>query len=90
MLAVHDIGALGYYVQNHLIDLAGLITPEVVPFIRDETRLVEYLDASAAEYLIVFPGLYPLLTSERTPAFVAGLEFGPLHFEENMQVYRWK
>jgi hypothetical protein len=90
VLAVHDIGALGYYAQNPLIDLAGLITPEVVPFIRDETRLVEYLDSSAAEYLIVFPGLYPLLTSERTPAFVAGLEFGPLHFEENMQVYRWK
>ena len=90
VLAVHDIGALGYYAQNPLIDLAGLITPEVVPFIRDETRLVEYLDSSAAEYLIVFPGLYPQLTSNRTPAFVAGLEFDPLHFEEDMQVYRWK
>lgn len=90
VLAVHDIGALGYYVQNPLIDLAGLITPEVVPFIRDEPRLVEYLDSSAAEYLIVFPGLYPHLTSQRTPAFVAGLEFGPLHFEEDMQVYRWR
>ena len=90
VLAVHDIGALGYYVQNPLIDLAGLITPEVVPFIRDEARLVEYLDSSAAEYLIVFPGLYPQLTSQRTPTFVAGLEFDPLHIEEDMQVYRWK
>ncbi|MGZ9223969.1 MAG: hypothetical protein ACXW4M_00285 [Anaerolineales bacterium] len=90
VLAVHDIGALGYYVQNPLIDLAGLITPEVVPFIRDETRLVEYLDSSAAEYLIVFPGLYPHITSQRTPTFVAGLEFDPLQIEEDMQVYRWK
>jgi len=90
VLAVHDIGALGYYVQNPLIDLAGLITPEVVPFIRDETRLVEYLDSSAAEYLIVFPGLYPQLTSQRTPAFVAGLEFDPLQIDEDMHVYRWK
>ena len=90
VLAVHDIGALGYYVQNPLIDLAGLITPEVVPFIRDETRLVEYLDSSAAEYLIVFPGLYPQLTFQRTPAFVAGLEFDPLQIDEDMHVYRWK
>jgi hypothetical protein len=90
VLAVHDIGALGYHVQNPLIDLAGLITPEVVPFIRDETRLAEYLDSGPAEYLIVFPGLYPQLTSQRTPAFVAGLEFDPLQIEEDMQVYRWK
>ena len=90
VLAVHDIGALGYRVQNPLIDLAGLITPEVVPFIRDETRLAEYLDSSAAEYLIVFPSFYPQLTSEKTPAFVAGLGFDSLQFEEDMQVYRWK
>ena len=90
VLAVHDIGALGYHVQNPLIDLAGLITPEVVPFIRDETRLAEYLDSGPAEYLIVFPGLYPQLTSHRTPAFVAGLEFDPLQIDEDMQVYRWK
>ena len=90
VLAVHDIGALGYHVKNPLIDLAGLITPEVVPFIRDETRLAEYLDSGPAEYLIVFPGLYPQLTSQRTPTFVAGLEFDPLQIEEDMQVYRWK
>ena len=90
VLAVHDIGALGYHVQNPLIDLAGLITPEVVPFIRDEPRLMEYLDSSAAEYLIVFPGLYPQLTAQRTPAFVAGLEFDPLQIDEDMQVYRWR
>jgi len=90
VLAVHDIGALGYHVQNPLIDLAGLITPEVVPFIRDETRLAEYLDSGPAEYLIVFPGLYPQLISQRTPVFVAGLEFDPLQIGEDMQVYRWK
>lgn len=90
VLAVHDIGALGYYVRNPLIDLAGLISPEVVPFIRDEVRLVEYLDSSGADYLIVFPSLYPQLTYRRTPAFVAGLEFDPLQIEEDMHVYCWK
>ena len=75
---------------NPLIDLAGLITPEVIPFIRDEARLAEFLDSRSAEYLIVFPSLYPQLTSQKTPEFVAGVEYGPLYFEENLQLYRWR
>jgi hypothetical protein len=90
LLAVHDIGALGYHVQNPLIDMAGLITPEVVPFIRDENRLAEYLDANSAEYLIVFNGDYPQLTSRRIPIFAAGLEYDPLGIENDMKVYKWK
>ncbi len=88
VLAVHDIGAIGYYTQNPLIDLAGLLTPDVVPFIRNEERLEAYLNASPAEYLITFPGLYPQLTAQRKPIFEAGIEQFP--FDENMHVYRWK
>jgi len=89
-LAVHDIGALGFYVQNPLVDLAGLITPDVVPFIRDQPRLAEYLDSKSVDYLVSFPSLYPQLTSGRESLFEAGLKFDSLHFEENMHVYRWK
>lgn len=90
LLAVHDIGALGYYVQNPMIDMAGLITPEIVPFIRDEVQLAEYLDKNSVDYLVAFPGLYPQLTAGRESLFEAGMEFTPLHFEDNMKVYRWK
>jgi hypothetical protein len=90
LLAVHDIGALGFYVPNPLVDMAGLITPDVVPFIRDEARLAEYLDSNSVDYLIAFPSLYPRLTSQRESLFEAGLEFETLQFDENMQVFRWK
>ena len=89
-LAVHDIGALGFYTQNPLIDLAGLTSPEVIPFIRDEDRLAEYLDANLAQYLVTFPSFYPELTSQRRPVFEAGTDSGPLHFDENIRVYRWR
>jgi len=89
-LAVHDIGALGFYVQNPLVDMAGLITPEVVLFIRDEALLAEYLDSNSVDYLVTFPSFYPQLTSQRESLFEAGLKHGPLRFDENMQVYRWK
>lgn len=89
-LAVHDIGALGYFVENPLVDMAGLISPEVVPFIRNQERLAEYLDSKEVDYLVAFPGLYPRLTSQKESLFEAGLEFEPVHFDENMQVYRWR
>jgi len=90
LLAVHDIGALGYYVQNPLVDMAGLITPDIVPFIRDEARLADYLNSDAVDYLIAFPGLYPQLTSQRESIFRAGLEPDLLQIEDHMQVYLWK
>jgi len=90
LLAVHDIGALGYYVQNPMLDMAGLITPEVVPFIRDENRLAEYLDSNSIDYLIVFASDYPQLTSRRLSVFVAGLEYDPVGIENDMKVYKWK
>jgi len=33
---------------------------------------------------------YPNLTSQRTPVFVAGLEYDPVGIEKDIQVYRWK
>lgn len=89
VLAVHDIGALGYYVPNPLIDMAGLVNPEVVSFIRDENQLANYLTARSANYLIVFPGFYPQLTSGMQPMFAAGTDPNILQVDDNMQVYPW-
>ena len=87
-LAIHDIGAIGYFTQNPLIDLAGLVTPDVVPFIRDEARLAEYLNSTDANYLITFPSWYPQLTEGRSSVFQAGVDAFP--FDDKMTVYKWK
>jgi len=89
-LAVHDIGALGFYVQNPIVDMAGLITPEVVPFIRDEPQLARYLDSLSVDYLITFPSFYPQLTSQRELVFQAGSRSQPGGLGESMGVYRWR
>lgn len=88
VLAVHDIGAIGYFTSNPIVDLAGLVTPEVIPFIRDEGRLAEYLNSSEADYLVTFPGWYPQLIEGRAALFQAGLPEFP--FDEDMTVYSWK
>ena len=89
-LAVHDIGALGFYVANPVVDMAGLITPEVVPFIRDESRLSQYLDSNAVDYLITFPSFYPQLTSQSELVYETVQAILPGGLGESIGVYRWK
>lgn len=89
LLAVHDIGAMGYFDEHRLIDLAGLVSPEVIPFIRDEARLASHLDAADTGYLIAFPDFYSQLTVGREVVFEAqdvnGEADGII-----MTIYRWK
>jgi len=90
VIAAHDIGALGYFDDHDIIDLAGLVSPEVIPFIRDERRLSEYLTESGADYLIAFPDFYPLLVQSAEPVFISRGRIAPALDQENMTVYRWK
>jgi hypothetical protein len=90
LIAAHDIGALGYFDDHELLDLAGLISPEVVPFIRDEARLADFLDRRGADYLIAFPEFYPRLLQRAVPVFSSGGEYAPKFGARNMAVYRWK
>ena len=90
VIAAHDIGALGYFDEHPLIDLAGLVSPEVIPFMRDQTRLAEYLDSQGADYLIAFSDLYEEMAAGREILFTAG---GFVSDEEDfapMTIYRWK
>ncbi|MBK8780495.1 MAG: hypothetical protein IPO22_01520 [Anaerolineales bacterium] len=90
VIAAHDIGALGYYDDHKLIDLAGLISPEVIPFIRDEPRIASFLNESGADYLIAFPDFYPTLPIGLIEAFSSNSRITQTLGERNMIVYLWK
>lgn len=90
LIAAHDIGALGYFGDRQLLDLAGLVSPEVIPFIRDEERLAAYLDAQQADYLITFPDWYPRLIQGGRLIYTTGAPFSPALGGTNMAVYAWE
>jgi hypothetical protein len=90
LVAAHDIGALGFFDQHQLLDLAGLISPEVVPFIRDEGQLAAFLDRRGADFLIAFPEFYPQLTSNLETVFVTGSPSTEVQGHPNMAIYRWR
>ena len=62
LLAVHDIGAVGYLLDRPLLDLAGLITPEVIPFMTDAERLLAWMLEEGADYAVFFPDFSPTYT----------------------------
>lgn len=88
LIAAHDIGALGYFGKRRLLDLAGLVSPEVIPFIRDEARLEAFLDEQRANYLVTFPGWYPQLVTGLEPVYTTADRFSPAMGGENMNIYR--
>lgn len=89
LIAVHDIGAVGYFSQRNIIDLAGLVTPEVIPIIRDEDSLAMLLDAKGAAYLMTFPGWYSSLSDGKPIIYQSAALFSPESGGENMTVYLW-
>lgn len=89
LIAAHDIGALGYFAQRPLLDLAGLISPDVIPFIRDEARLAEYMDQRQPRYLVTFPAWYPQLTKDKNLQFSTNGAYSPALGGENMAVFSW-
>jgi hypothetical protein len=89
LVAAHDIGALGYFGERELIDLAGLVSPEVIPILRDERELEALLNRREADYLVSMAGWYPYLEAIGEPVFVTQGRFSPEAGGENMVVYRW-
>jgi hypothetical protein len=90
LIAAHDIGAIGYFTQRPLIDLAGLITPEVIPIIRDEAALLDFVTTRRAGYLVTFPTWYPSLVNnpKLTPLYTTHSPWSPQAGGDNMTVYQ--
>ena len=90
LIAAHDIGAIGFYTQRPLLDLAGLITPEVIPFIRDEQALFEFVTTNKAGYLVTFPSWYPDMAQqpELSVIFESQAPWVVQAGGDNMTVYR--
>lgn len=89
LIAAHDIGALGYFGNRQILDLAGLVSPEVIPILRDEQALETLLAREGADYLMTFPAWYPRLVADREPVFAPDAPYSPAAGGGHMSVYRW-
>ncbi len=90
LVAAHDIGALGYFAGRPLLDLAGLVTPEVIPLLHDEAQLARYVQAQGADYLVTAPG-WPyealIASADAVLLYDTGYAWTRQHGFNNMAVY---
>jgi hypothetical protein len=68
VLAVQDIGALGYFLPNRLVDLSGIVSPEVQAYTKQavsaddpygQAGMRRFIEERRPDYLVVFPQWYP-------------------------------
>ena len=72
-LAVNDVGAIAYFSDREVLDLVGLVSPEVLPYKRrGESGILEFLERTCPDYLIIFPTWYPRLAAMTD-------RFSPIH-----------
>ncbi len=90
IIAAHDIGALGYFGDRQIRDLAGLISPEVITFLWDDKQLAKYLDEQGVDYLYTFTDWYPGLTPGLEIAYQTDGDYAERFGFEKTAVYYWK
>ena len=61
LVGTHDIGALGYFSQRRLVDIAGLASPELLTSVKDVSRILQVLQEKGVSYLVILPEWYPPL-----------------------------
>jgi hypothetical protein len=63
-LALNDIGAIAFFSRREVIDLMGLVTPEIIPYRRaGEARVLEFVTTACPEYVIIFPTWFPAMAA---------------------------
>jgi hypothetical protein len=91
-IAANDIGAIAYFSRYPLIDLMGLVTPDIIPYRREgEAGIIRYLAERCPDYLIVFPTWFPTLTARPEslePIYRVRLERNEVAGGPEMVVYR--
>jgi hypothetical protein len=91
-VAVNDIGAIAFFSRREIIDLMGLVTPEIIPYRRQgEDGVIHYLKEACPQYVIIFPAWFPRLAASADmlePVYRVRLERNEVAGAAEMVVYR--
>jgi arabinofuranosyltransferase len=67
IIATHDVGAIGFYSERKMVDVAGLVTPELIRRINDPDYnifLNDYLKQHNVKYLVFLREWYRVVNQE--------------------------
>lgn len=93
LVATNDIGAIGFFSKRKIIDTCGIITPEIIPIMSSEDKILKFLKSKKVDYLVIFPDWYPNIAKSKdlTQLYEVELENNVICGSEKMVVYktRW-
>jgi arabinofuranosyltransferase len=91
-LAVNDIGAIAYFSRRTVVDLSGLVTPDIIPYRRQgQEAIVRYVAEQCPDYVIIFPTWFPVLAGRGDmlePLYRVVLAHNQVSGAAEMVVYR--
>ncbi|MCR4264405.1 MAG: hypothetical protein NUV98_06845 [Candidatus Roizmanbacteria bacterium] len=73
VIASSDIGVIGFYTDNYIVDTEGLINPRISGFTHrrnspeKDAEVLAYLTEKKPDYLVKFSWVYPTFQNERFP-----------------------
>ncbi|MCS7192011.1 MAG: glycosyltransferase family 39 protein [Armatimonadetes bacterium] len=100
LIATNDVGAIAFFSQRRIIDMHGLVMPEIIPFAwgrmgtgiwgTDEEGVWQFLRKRKPDYLVIFPEWYPMLSKrpELKPLYRIKLAHNVICGSDEMVVYR--
>ncbi len=94
VLALNDIGAITYISERPVVDLAGLVTPEIIPILHNPDRdalLADFMAEQDVQYVIIFPNWFPNLAARDDvlePVHQVTLEHRTITGGQTMVAYR--
>ncbi len=86
LVATHDVGAIAYYTERKIIDVAGLVTPELITKLNDRDYskyMTNYLKEKNVKYLAFLREWYRV--TNQNPLFTTANKLPP----EIMEVYEF-
>jgi tetratricopeptide (TPR) repeat protein len=83
VIATHDIGAIEFYGKRKLVDMAGLVSPEIVSKMKtSKDYLNKYLIEKKVDYLVTLKNWFEIVNDN--PVFV------PMKEPEILEIYKFK
>ena len=86
VIGTHDVGAIGFYSGRKIVDVAGLVTPELINKINDDnyvTYMEDYMKKQGVTYLAFLREWYTVVN--QTPLFTTVHTLPP----EVMEIYAY-
>lgn len=86
VIGTHDVGAIGFYSGRKIVDVAGLVTPELINKINDDdyvTYMKDYMKQQGVSYLVFLREWYTVVNQK--PLFTTVNTLPP----EVMEIYKY-